>query len=268
MSKNTEISKTASQEVLAQLAQSFPTDPGALKIQLPRIGFVSQDKTEGKGKAMKVVTEAGTFYLETVADELDEDGKKVFGKEEIGSSIEGIVLFQRKQLKYYDAANNKFISSPVYDSDDEIVPIFGDKKEIARGTPAELKKKYEYTKDDGKVASRLEENKVLYLIYKGEKYQMTIRGSSMYAFKSYCKTTQPNTVVTKFSSEAKENGSIAWNQMTFKAVRPLNAEEAEVSLKEVMTIKAAIEIEKQTYASTQKKTDELDGYEKALKAIE
>ena len=258
MSKDKQLATQADKEVLAQLAQSFPTDPGALRIMLPRISMASQDKTEGKGKATKVIIEAGTFFTEAQADELDEDGKKVWTKEEIGTEMDAIILFQRKQLRHYDEATETYTSSTVFDTDDEIVPLFANKKEVARGTPEQLKKGYEYTKPDGKIGSKLEDNKILYILYKGEKHQLNLRGSSMYAFKTYCKGTQPNTVVTRFGSEAKEKGSNCWNQMTFKAVRQLNADEAVASLKEVTDVKTAINIEKATYANANKKVDSAD----------
>lgn len=251
MSKK-EIATTANEEVLAQLRQSFPTDPGVQRFMLPRINMASQDKTEGKGKNMKVVTEAGTFFLEAQGDEIDEEtGKKIWIKDEIGASFEGIIIFQRKQLKYYDEVNNKFASTPIYDNDDEIIPLFADKKEIKRGTPQVLKGDYNYVDKDGKTKCRLEDNRILYVLYKEEMYQMNLRGSSMWSFRSYVKSVNPSEVVTKCSSEAKEKGSIAWNQMTFKIARNLNQEEAESVLAKVKEIQSAILMEKAAYTRLQ-----------------
>jgi len=248
MSKK-ELSTEVNEDVLAELRGSYPTEPSALKIMLPRLGMVSQDVTEGKGKAMKVVSEAGTFFIESQTDEIDEaTGKKKWDREEIGTTIQGVILYQRKQLRYYDEANEKYTSSPVYDTDDEIVPLFCDKKEIARGTPGDLKKNYEYVKD-GKVKSKLEENRILYVLYKGTKYQMNLRGSSMYSFMSYNRTTLPPSVLTKFGSESKEKGTIAWNQMTFSVVRQLDGDESVEALENIRSIKNAIAVEKASYAA-------------------
>lgn len=264
MSKK-EIMTAASAEILEQLRQSFPTDPGATRVQLPRLSMYSQDKFEGKGKTAVLVKEAGMFYTERQGDELDEEGKKVWVKEELGNTIEALILFRRKQLRYYDGDNEKFTSSPVYDEDTDIVPLFCDRKEVNKGTPAELKKAYEFTDPkDGKIKSKLEDNVILYVLYKGEMYQMGLRGSSMYSYKSYVRKTVPSTVITKLSSEAMEKGSITWNQMSFTPVRPLNSDEATDAVSCVKEIMAAIAMERAAFASrdTVKKEEdkELDSY--------
>lgn len=243
----------ANEDILEQLKQSFPTDPGMNKIFLPRISFVSQDKTEGKGKATKVVVEAGTFFTEVQLDEIDEEtGKKAWEKTEVGTTMEAIILYQRKQLKYYDAATESFTSSPVYDDDNEIIPLFAMKKQVAKGTPEELKKAYQYAdKTDGKIKSKLEDNRILYILYKGEIWQLNLRGSSMWSFRTYVKGTNPSTVLTKFGSEPKEQGSNSWNQMTFKPVRSLTAAEAKDILARVRTIQEDIQKEKAVYNTAQ-----------------
>src|ERR1035437_9924377 len=90
------------QASIEALRQAYPVEQGFNRIQLPRLGYVSQDRFEGKGKEAKVVTEAGTFVLETETSEVDKDNKKIWSKEEIGNKIEGVILFQRKQLSLYD----------------------------------------------------------------------------------------------------------------------------------------------------------------------
>ncbi len=271
MSKEKAVATVASEEVMEQLKQSYPQEPGALRIMLPRISMVSQDQTEGKGKATKVVVEAGTFFLErqTDEDEVDEEtgkltGRKVWEKLELGKGFEGVILFQRKQLRMYDEATEIYTNSTVYDSDDEIVPLFSEKAEVARGLPKELKAKYMFTNKKGKVVSALEDNRILYVRYEGEIYQLNLRGSSMFSFMTYQRKTIPSTVVTAFSSEAMEKGDIAWNKMTFEAVRPLNAEEAGIILKNVQELQASIAIEKESYAAVRSndsaKTKELDTF--------
>jgi len=238
------LSTELSADTIALLEDSYPVEQSANRITLPRLGMVSQDKVEGKGKAMKVVTEAGTFFVEKPTDEENEEGKKVWSHDEIGDSIEGVILFQRKQLRNYDEKTEQYTSSPVYDNDDEVLPLFCDKAEVGRGTPAELKAKYEYTDKDGKVKSRLEDNRILYVEHKGEIYQMNLRGSSMYSFLTYARKVLPPTVVTVFSSEAKEKGTIAWNMMTFNAKRKLTQAEADSVVAKIGEIKNAVRAER------------------------
>lgn len=248
----TEIQTTLTAEQRALLGQLTPQEQGFTRIQLPRLGMYSQDKFEGKGKSAVLVKEAGMFYTELEQSSTDEEGKvtKEWVKTEIGTSMEGIVLYHRKQLSYYDNATEKYTSSPIYDSPEDVVPLFMDGKEVHRGTTAELKAKYAYTDpDDGKVKSKLEDMRVLYILKDGQAYQMTIRGSSMWAFSKYAKSVLVSAVLTRFNSEAKENGSIAWNQMTFDAVREITPEEANIVIDNLTKITTAIADEKAYFAS-------------------
>lgn len=250
MTKGRELANVASEETLQALQESYPVEQGGQRIMLPRLGMVSQDVVEGKGKAMKVVTEAGTFFIEKQTDEEDEDGKKIWERTEIGTEIEGIILFQRKQLRMFDEKTEEYTSSPVYDKDDEIVPIFCNKQEVGRGTPKELQAQFEYTdKNSGKVRSKLEVNRILYVEYEGEIYQMNLRGSSMYSFLGYSRKVLPPSVITTFNSEPKEKGSIAWNQMTFNVKRKLSDKEAQEILHKVSEIKRAVQFEKDQYSA-------------------
>lgn len=238
-----------SAEALNALAQAFPTDPGFNRIMLPRLTFKSQDVTEGKGKNMKVVMEAGTFIEERETDELNEEGKKVWSKEDLGTEIEGVIIFQRKQLRYFDEATEEYTSSPAYDGDEEVVPLFTNKKEIAKGTPKELKEKYQYTDKDGKIKSRLEENRLLFILKGDELFQLNLRGSSMYSFLGYARKTLVPSVLTVMNSEPKEKGSIEWNQMTFTPKRTLGADEVATVLEKIDEIKRSIMEEKAYFAS-------------------
>lgn len=250
-----ELVTVASAELLAQLGNEFPADSGFTRILLPRLNMVSQDVMEGKGKAMKVVTEAGTFFtdMQSEEEEKGEDGKmyKPWVKTELGAEIEAIVIFQRKQLRFYDSNAEMYTSSPIYDSNEETVPLFCDKKEIARGTPAELKarKEFQGVTAAGKPTSKLEENKILYVLYDEKIYQMNLRGTSMFAFMKYAKENVPNTVLTAFSSEPQEKGTTKWNQMTFEAKRQVTGKEAEEILAHIAEIKEGITQEKSFYAS-------------------
>lgn len=253
-----EIANVLTNEQLAELRENFPQETSFNRIMLPRLGLVSQDVTEGRGKAMKVTAEAGMFFTEHETDELDENGKKIWKREEIGKELEAIIFFSRNQLKFYDEATEKYTSSPVYDDPNEVVPLFCEKQEVARGTVAELKKKYEYTDKDGKIKSRLEDNRVLYVWYKDEAYQLNLRGSSMYAFQKYARVTLPPSVITKFSSEPRTKGDVEWNQMTFVPVRPLTVEETDNILKMIKETKSFIQAEKQFYGKKEEVKGDID----------
>jgi len=244
MSKEIQTTLTAEQRAL--LGQLTPQEQGFTRISLPRLGMYSQDKFEGKGKSAVLVKEAGMFYTEVPPTEKDGE----WTKQELGTSMEGIVLYHRKQLSYYDNATEKYTSSPIYDTPEDVVPLFMDGKEVHRGTPAELKTKYAYTDpDDGKIKSKLEDMRVLYILKDGQVYQMTLRGSSMWAFSKYAKSCLVSSVLTSFNSEAKENGSIAWNQMTFDALREITPEEASVVIDNLQKITTSIAEEKAYFAS-------------------
>lgn len=247
--KGKEVALVASDKELATVGAEFPSEPQFSRVLLPRLGLISQDKTEGKGKAMKVVAEAGTFYIEKQTEETDEDGKKIWEREEIGTNLEAIILYQRKQLRMYDEKTEKYTSSPVYDSEEEIIPIFCDKQEVGKGTPAQLQAKYLYTpKGSDKQKSALEANRIVYVLYQGEVFQLNLRGTSMYSYLSYARKVTPNTVVTKFDSIAKENGDIAWNQMIFEALRKLSPQEVKDVRKAIEEIKQGISQEKGFFA--------------------
>lgn len=262
MAKKNEVMNVADQETLDSLAESYPVEKGGQGIMLPRIGMFSQDKTEesgtGRNKKINVIAAAGEFYIDQQTEEVGEDGKKQWAKQEIGDSFEGIIFFKRYQLSMYDEATEKYTSSPVFDKQDEVVPLFCDKKEVARGLPADLKLKYVYTDKTGKERSALEENRILYILWEGKPYQMNLRGSSMYSLLSYEKTVQAPTVITRFSSEAMKKGEIAWNKMTFFAVRKLTPDEATEIKKLQQEAIEAIKLSKASYAKTPVKEDEHD----------
>ena len=243
-----EIITAPTSEALDLLKQSFPAEQGFDRILLPRLGFVTQDKTEGKGKSMTVIAEAGTFYTEVETDEKTAEGKKKWAKTDIGETLEATVIYSRKQLKFYDNATEAFTSSPIYDEGTEIIPLFCSGTKMFEGTPAELKKKYEFKDEDGKTKSKLEENKILYVLYNGEVYQLNLRGSSMYSWKTFArKTTLIPAQLTKFNSEACEKGQISWNKMTFEKVRDLDAQEIDDVQERVTSIRNAIGAEKAYY---------------------
>jgi hypothetical protein len=239
------------EEALAELRESYPLEQSYQRATFPRLGMVSQDKTEKVGKTIKLVAEAGMFYTEVATDEVDDYGKKVWEKTELGDQIEAIVLYERKQLKFYDQPNNTFTNSPIFDDAEQVVPLFSNKAEVDRGTPKELKSraKYQGLTAAGKPTSKLADVRVLYVLLDGTVYQLDLQGSSAYSFSDYKKKVHsPNTMVTQFGSESKVNGSIAWNQMTFTNLRALSAEELADVVKFVRQIKAGVAAEKALFA--------------------
>lgn len=253
--KKNAVALRPSEEVLAELGSSFTPETSFSGIQLPRITFVSQDKTEtvknpktGK-KELKIVTEAGTFFTERPTAKVDPTtGKPEWHKEQIGSTFTGIIVFKRKQLKYYDQSTESFVSSSVYDEDDEVIPLFKDGKEIARGTPKELQAEYEYIKD-GKTRTNLEENRILYVLYNDDLYQLNLRSTSMFSYMAYARNVTPPTVVTAFDSEHQKSGQNEWNKITFKVVNEIDAEQASTVLAKSREIRDAIAQQKAFFAS-------------------
>lgn len=209
----------------------LPKENTFVRRTFPRISFVSQDVTEGKGKSMKVVTEAGTFFTERPTDETDDKGKKIWEKKEIGKELQAVIFFTRKKLSYYDQAAGKFVNSSYFDQDTDMVPLWSDGKEIAKGNKKELQAPYVFTKEDGKQSCKLAENKILYVWYEGEVYELTVKGTSMYEYSAYYKqwNGEPNKNLTLISSIECENGSTLWNKTTYSRVRQLTQDEWDVT---------------------------------------
>lgn len=265
MAKGKEVMVPVSDEQLALLRQNYPTEMGFNRTLLPRFGLVSQDVTEEvrdpktKKKSLAVIAEAGTLFLERQGDEVDEEtNQKKWEREDLGTETDGVILYQRKQLKFYDQGSEEFTSSPVYDTDDQVLPLFLNKKEVDRGTPAELqaRKQYQGQTAAGKATSKLEINRILYVLLKGEVFQLNLRGSSMYSFLKYARTTLVPSMLTTFSSEHQEKGTIEWHMMTFKAARALTGAEVSEVLEKQADIKHGIEAEKAYYAA--QTSDQID----------
>lgn len=248
--KTTAVATQADAAALAAFASQFPQEAGVSRMMLPRLTFKSQDVMEGKGKNKVVVVEAGTFFTERPTDEKDEEGKTVWDKQELGLEIEGLIVYRRKQLRFFDEPNDQFYSTPIFDDANDVVPLFCGKNKVATGTPAELKKSFEYTTEDGKTRSKLEDNVILYVLYNDELYQLSLRGSSMYSFLDFARKVaiSPSAHLVHFTSEAQEKGSIEWNQMKFTALRTITAAEMIVMQGHIDEIKHAIETERAFYA--------------------
>lgn len=274
--KETGLIAPASVESLALLRADYAQEDSLTQNLLPRFAMASQDVMEGEGKKKHVVVEAGTFYTEaqdTEETEVENENgktemKKLWTKTEIEAKPRGIIIFKRKQLRFYDEDTEEYTSSPIYDNDDEVIPLFCNKAEVARGTAAELKEKYQYTAEDGKKKSKLEDNRILYVLYtpkSGEPtvYQLNLRGSSMYSFKDYEKKLSkegknPKMVVTEFSSEHRQKGKIEWNMMTFETVSIISEAQVKDVLARVEEFKSAIMQTKAFFASKNAEQAKID----------
>lgn len=221
------------QELTTELqGESYlPKENTFIRKTFPRISFTSQDKTEGKGKTMKVVEEAGTFFIEKPTDETDDKNKKIWSHDEIGKSLEGVIFFTRKKLSYYDQAAGKFISSSMYDQDTDEIVLWSDGKQVAKGTKAQLQAPYMFIKEDGKKSCKLAENKILYVWYNNEVFELTVKGTSMFEYSNYYRNYngEPNKNLTLISSVECENGATVWNKTTYSRVRQLTQEEWDIT---------------------------------------
>lgn len=252
--KSQEVAVAMSEEQMAELRQNAPAEEGVHELRVPRLAMLSKDLTEeiGKGreKTIKVIEPAGTFYTEDETDELDEEGKKIWKKEFFKeSALDVIVFFTRRQLRFFDESSDSWISSPIYDEANEIVPIFQGKSEIARDIPEKLQAMYPALTAKGKPTSKLKETKILYVIFDNKPYQINLSESSKYEFKNYQKKNLVNMVVTTIGSVEEERGSNRYSKMTFIAKRPLNGEEANMTIAAVKDIKEYINARKAQFTA-------------------
>ncbi len=214
---------------LALLNESFPTVEGNDRVRYPRMQMLSKDITEetgtGKNKKIKVIEAAGTFYVD-MKDEDTGDFEKKFLE---GEEQEFIIVFHRKQCKYFDKSLEKFISTPIFDNDEQVIPLYLDKRVIARGTKAELQAKYPALTQKGKPTTDLKEYKILYVLHDAVMYELHMSVTSGWAFSKYASGfkdgTSPATVVTLIGSIEETNGSNTYRKMTFKMLRDITSEE-------------------------------------------
>lgn len=257
-------SNELSEQQLAILNDSYPVSDSSTRVTLPRFGMLSKDITEetgtGKNKQIKVIEAAGTFFTEADLGEVDDAGKKKWTKTYLGEEVEVIIAFRRKQLRLFDKSLNKFISSPIYDSADQVIPLFLDKRVIARGTPEQLRALYPKVTEKGKKSSKLNEETILYVIYKGEMYQWNLSISSGWSFRDYEKRVKPSTVITLLSSIEETNGSNTYRKAMFTNKRLINGtDEFDMVSSAQMNLREAVENDKQYLLSQATKALEAPG---------
>ncbi len=246
------MTKKISEQQLATLNESFPVMGENTRPSYPRFGMLSKDITEetgtGKNKKIKVIEAAGTFYTEKDEGEVSDEGKKVWTKTFIeGDTVDVIITYHRKQLRRYDESLGKFYSTPIYDSADQVIPLYLDKQIVKRGTPAELQSMYPKLTQKGKPSSDLKEETILYVIYEGETYQMNLSQSSKWSFKDYTKSVNPSTVMTSLGSVEETFGANTFRKVTFAKGRMIDGDEFELVSENQSALKETVENDNQLF---------------------
>jgi hypothetical protein len=208
------------EEQLAILNEQYPASEDTARLQLPRFGMLSKDIVEeegkGKNKVTKVVQPAGTFYTEKDMGEKTEDGKAKWTKTFIeGETVDIIIAFHRRQLRMFDASLEKFYSTPIFDTSEQVVPLYLDKQVVKRGTQTELQAMFPAITQKGKPTSKLKEDTILFILYKNELYQCNLSQSSKWEFKSYKQKLNPSTVITTLGSTEETFGTNTYRKMGF-----------------------------------------------------
>src|SRR3990167_1938966 len=244
MSKSKSLALTDEQKAL--LDSSFPVGEESNRLSLPKFGMLSKDIVEetgtGKNKKIKVIEAAGTFFIEKDEGETNEAGKKVWTKTFIeGETVNLQIVYFRHQLRMYDSSLEKFISTPIYDNSEQIIPLYLDKQVIKRGTEKELQALYPKLTLKGKPSSKLDRKTILYVLYKEELYQFELSVSSGWEFSSYKRKVNPSTVVTTLSSTEEQAGSNVYRKINFNIARPITSEEFDTVAENQNTVKAQVE---------------------------
>lgn len=245
--------KGLSEEQLALLNDSYPIEESSNRLTLPRFGMLSKDIVEesgtGKNKKIKVIQPAGTFFTEKDTGEVDEDGKKVWTKTFIEDieEVDVIIAYHRRQLRKFDSSLEKYISSPVFDNAEQVIPLYLDKQVIKRGTQAELQALYPALTQKGKHTSDLKEECILYVVYEGELYQMNLSQSSKWEFKTYARGFNPSTVITTLGSVEDTFGTNVYRKVTFTKGRQINSDEFNTVIESQTAIKEVVESDSKMY---------------------
>lgn len=227
--KETEVA-VLTEEQLEILNGNYPMSEEGDRLTLPRFGMLSKDIVEesgtGRNKKIEVIQPAGTFFTERDLGETNEEGKKVWTKEFIDSeTVDVVIAFHRYQLRKFDSSLNKFISSPIYDTPDQVLPLYLDKQVIKRGTEKELQMLYPALTQKGKPTSDLKKETILYVLYNNEMFQMNLSVSSGWNFSTYKRSVNPSTVITTLGSVEDTFGSNVYRKVTFAKGRTITPDE-------------------------------------------
>ena len=241
-----------SEEQLAILDQSYPVSDETSRLQLPRFGLLSKDITEatgtGKNKKIEVIQAAGTFFTESDEGEVNEEGKKVWTKKFLDSDkVDVVILYHRRQLRMFDASLEKFYSTPIFDSPDQVVNLYLDKQVVMKGTQKQLQDKFPTLTLKGKPSSKLKEETILFVLLDGVLHQCNLSQSSKWEFKSYAKSINPSTVVTTLGSIEDQFGDNTFRKMTFTKKRSINGGEFNEVIDNQKIIQEKVESDKRFY---------------------
>lgn len=246
--------KELTTEQLAVLNEAFPVEASD-KISYPRLGMLSKDivSESGTGKNKKITVEqaGGTFYTESDQGEISDEGKRIWTKEFIdGETIDVNIVYARKQLRRFDSSLNKFISSPVYDNAEQIIPLFLDKQIIKTGTPAQLQACYPALTLKGKKTSDLKEETILYVLYNGVLHQMNLSQSSKWTFKDYKKSVNPSTVITTLGTVEETFGTNTYRKLTFTSKGLIDSDQFEKVSESQEMLKEVVENDNQLFLAS------------------
>lgn len=244
-----------SDEQLAILNQGYPQSDESNRTVYPRLGMLSKDDTEesgtGKSKKITVIEASGTFFTESDKGETDDKGKKKWTREYLkGEEIDVIIAFERKRLRMYDSNMKKFYTTPFYDSHEQVLPLYLDKKIVKRGLPSELQALFPKMTQTGKKSSNLKEETILFVLLDGEMYMIELSMSSKWNFMSYKRKVGVPTVVTTLGTVEDEFGSNTFRKLTFTVSRKITAEEFELVKEYQGTLKDQVESDARQLANS------------------
>jgi len=246
------MSKKITEEQLEILNNSYPVSEESNRLTLPRFGMISKDivETSGKGKDKKinVIQPAGSFFTEKDEGEVNEGGKKIWTKKFLeGETVDVIIVYHRRQLRKFDSSLEKFISSPVFDNAEQVIPLYLDKQVIHKGTQKQLQALYPALTQKGKPTSDLKEETILYVVYENELYQANISQSSKWEFKSYAKTVNPSTVITTLGSTEETFGENTFRKMSFTSKKQISSDEFEIVNEKQTLLKETVKNDERFY---------------------
>ncbi len=245
MLKKTQKVSVLTEEQLSLLNQNYPVSEDTTRLTFPRLGMLSKDITEevgtGKAKKINIIEVAGTFYTEKDEGEVNAEGKKIWTRKYLeGETLDVIIAFHRYQLGKFDSSLNKFISSPIYDNETQVLPLYLDKQVIKRGTEKELQSLYPALTQKGKPTSDLKKSTILFVLYEGEMYQLNLSISSGWGFSTYKRSINPSAVVTTLGSIEETFGTNTYRKMSFTKGRVIDSEEFDLVIDNQNTLKEAV----------------------------
>ncbi len=264
MSKNNEVAVIETGSALDKLRNAYPqhAEDSYVKTVLPQITFKAKAVLDESGE--KVAIKAGTF-MSKVRSEEQKDGKYEYTETPLGTAISINVLYERYRLSFYDSSNEAYVSSPIFDSKEEIIKLFSNGKQIASGTVAELQALPEYiVEEDGKKKCKLQLQKVLYVFHEGSVKELTMSLGNGYAWRKFKQENIVPAIHIEIDSKKTENGGNKYNEMVFKNAGWLTEEEAQRNLALVENIRKGIEAEKAYYGQAQTPSESMTAIPTAL----